>query len=200
MMIFIYVKINIMIKDFDFIGEANKVHHGKYDYSKSEYIFKKKNICIICPEHGEFWQTPYKHIRGSGCPKCANKLISDKLKFSKEKIVELANEVHGGKYDYSKSDYVNMNTKMCIICPEHGEFWQAPHSHISKHQGCPVCGGHVLTRDMFIEKANEKHCFKYDYSQVEFTKNKDKITIICPEHGEFTQTVNDHLNGCGCQL
>ena len=27
-------------------------------------------ICIICPEHGEFWQKPSIHIRYAGCPKC----------------------------------------------------------------------------------------------------------------------------------
>lgn len=185
---------------FDFISEANKVHHGKYDYSKSEYIGKKKKLCIICPEHGEFWQTPYQHVHGQGCPICGNRTVSEKLKFSKEKVFEMANEIHNGKYDYSKAEYVNMNTKFCIICPEHGEFWQFPNNHISKRQGCPACAGHVLTKEMFVERANQKHNFKYDYSKVEFKRNKDKITIICPEHGEFEQTVNTHLNGCGCQI
>ena len=37
-----------------------------------------------------------------------------------------AKEVHGDKYDYSKVEYVNNKTKVCIICPEHGEFWQRP--------------------------------------------------------------------------
>lgn len=36
---------------------------------------------------------------------------------------ERAKLIHGNRYDYSKVDYVNSGTKVCIICPEHGEFW-----------------------------------------------------------------------------
>lgn len=30
--------------------------------------------------------------------------------------------LYDGKYDYSKVEYINNHTKVCIICPEHGEF------------------------------------------------------------------------------
>ena len=49
--------------------------------------------------------------------------------------------IHGDKYDYSKVEYVNNHSKVCIICPEHGEFWQTPANHL-KNRGCPICGGH----------------------------------------------------------
>jgi hypothetical protein len=54
----------------DFIREAKEVHGDKYDYSKVEYINSKTKVCIICPEHGEFWQIPYDHLKGCGCQKC----------------------------------------------------------------------------------------------------------------------------------
>ena len=38
-----------------------------------EYIDSMTKVCIICPEHGEFWQTPNKHLNGQGCPKCVGK-------------------------------------------------------------------------------------------------------------------------------
>lgn len=47
-----------------------------------------------------------------------------------ETFVELAKQIHGDKYGYSKVEYKNSNTKVCIICPEHGEFWQMPYDHI----------------------------------------------------------------------
>ena len=40
-----------------------------------------------------------------------------------EQFITEARAVHGGKYDYSKVEYKNTNTKVCIICPTHGEFW-----------------------------------------------------------------------------
>lgn len=58
-----------------------------------------------------------------------------KRKTTKE-FIEEAKMVHGNKYDYSKVVYVNNNTKVEIICPEHGSFFQRPNDHLKKN-GCP---------------------------------------------------------------
>ena len=43
------------------------------------------------------------------------------------------------------------------------------------------------------------HNKKYDYSKVVWDKgNRQRVIIICPKHGEFTQTVKNHLRGKGC--
>lgn len=58
-----------------------------------------------------------------------------------------------------------------------------------------------LTTEIFIQKASIIHKNKYDYSKTNYGKsNKDKVTIICPIHGEFYQKPNSHLRGCGCHL
>ena len=51
-------------------------------------------------------------------------------KLTREEFIIKARIVHGWKYDYSKAEYKNNSTKICIICPEHGEFWQKPNHHI----------------------------------------------------------------------
>ena len=61
-----------------FVERSNVIHHNKYDYSKVEYINSSTKVCIICPEHGEFWQSPNKHMSGRGCPKCAENLRNKK--------------------------------------------------------------------------------------------------------------------------
>ena len=120
-------------------------------------------------------------------------------KITTEEFIEKARKVHGDKYDYSKVKYVNYETKVCIMCPKHGEFWQTPHHHLSRKQGCHLCNGGVnLSTEEFIEKAKEIHGEKYDYSKVKYIDNRTKVCIICPEHGEFWQTPNSHLNGNGC--
>ena len=63
-------------------------------------------------------------------------------KITQEEFIEKARLIHGNKYDYSKIVYINARTKVCIICPIHGEFWQTPHSHLNNH-GCPACGKNV---------------------------------------------------------
>lgn len=54
----------------DFIRRAREVHGDKYDYSKATYINNRAKVCVICPIHGEFWQTAYSHLNKNGCPKC----------------------------------------------------------------------------------------------------------------------------------
>lgn len=111
--------------------------------------------------------------------------------------IEKAISVHGNRYDYSKTKYVNARTKICITCPEHGDFMQLPNSHLNG-QGCPKCAGKGMDKMLFIEKAKKTHGSKYDYTRVEYIDSKTKVCIICPEHGEFWQAPSKHLYGRGC--
>ena len=175
----------------EFKEKANVVHGNNYIYDKVEYVNTYTQVTIMCPEHGEFTQTPNCHLSGSGCPKCAGKFMD------RDYFIEKANVVHGNNYIYDKVEYVNTDTKVTIICPEHGEFTQIPHNHLSG-KGCPKCAGTFMDRDYFIEKANVVHGNKYIYDKVEYVNTHTKVTIICPEHGEFAQTPRDHLSGKGC--
>ena len=188
------------MKTEDFIEKAKQVHNDKYDYSKTEYVNCHTKVCIICPEHGEFWQLPNVHLRGSGCMKCGLEKIREKnrSKHTFEEFIQKANKIHNNKYDYSKAEYVDTKTKICIICPEHGEFWQAPYAHL-KGNKCPECfiDSKKSNKEEFIKKAREIHGDKYDYSKVEYVNSHTKVCIICPEHGEFWQTPNNHSKyGC----
>ena len=177
----------------DFIERAKRIHGDKYDYSKVDYKNTKTKVTIICPIHGEFYQRPNNHLNGQGCPHCS---VTHKL--TKEIFVKKASEIHEAKYDYSKVNYVNNKTKICIICPEHGEFEQKPNDHLMGH-GCPKCGGtKKYTTDEFIKRARKVHGDKYDYSKVEYKTMHTKIIITCKKHGDFSQFPNDHLKGCGC--
>ena len=182
----------------EFIKRAKEVHSNKYDYSKVNYINYHTKVCIICPEHGEFWQEPANHLSGQKCPKCASIEVHINQSNGKDGFILKAKDIHGNKYDYSKVDYINNYTKVCIICPEHGEFWQKPLKHI-QGKGCPDCGGtKKLTTEEFIKKANALYGDRYDYSKTEYITAETKVCIICKEHGEFWQTPHAHLAGQGC--
>lgn len=187
----------------EFIKKAKEIHGDKYDYSKVTYVNSRTKICIICPEHGEFWQKPSGHLNGYGCSECGKKLRTNLLRSNVDNFIIKAKQVHGDKYDYSEVDYVNRCTKVCIICHEHGEFWQTPDAHFHGN-GCPECGKRSRIDflrsnvDSFIERAKKVHGNKYDYSKVDYVNNCTKVCIICPEHGEFWQTPSGHLNGYGC--
>ena len=182
----------------EFIKKAREVHGDKYDYSKVEYINKRTKVCIICPIHGEFYQLAGDHMRGHGCRKCGSDKVADVCRYDKITFIEKANEIHNHKYDYSKVEYINANTKVCIICPEHGEFWQTPGSHLYS-AGCPKCGGTMTyTTDEFIKKAREIHGDKYDYSNAIYKNDRTELKIVCKKHGTFLQKPYTHLKGCGC--
>lgn len=189
----------------EFIRRAKEVHGDKYDYSKVEYKNSQTKVCIICPEHGEFWQIPNNHLRGANCGKCLGKTMDT------EYFKQCAKSIHGNKYDYSKVEYVNTFTEVTIICPIHGEFKQKPREHLSGC-GCQKCGnktvwdkrGRISTEE-FIKHAKQIHGDKYDYSKVEYINSRTPVCIICRkknkkqiEHGEFWQTPKDHLSGRGC--
>lgn len=140
----------------DKIRDAEKVHGYKYDYSKVEYTNAKTKLCIICSEHGEFYQTLHNHLYGKGCPICGkDKIWITRNRVTTEDFIKKAKMVHGDKYDYSKVDYINAKTKVCIICNEigkngkvHGEFYQTPSNHLNKKKyGCPKCGHHISSSE-----------------------------------------------------
>jgi Zn-finger nucleic acid-binding protein len=182
----------------EFIQRAREIHGGKFDYSKINYINNKTKVTIICPEHGEFKQTPSDHLGGSNCPKCGIMARTKLRKHSINDFIKKAKQIHGDRYDYIKTEYVNAMTKVVILCPEHGEFRQRPSRHLSG-DGCPKCGKtKKLTTKNFIEKAKKIHGEKYNYSKVEYKNSRTKVTIVCSEHGEFEQTPKSHLRGNGC--
>ena len=186
------------LKNEEFIKRANEKHDNKYDYTKVEYEGANTKVCIICKEHGEFWQLPYVHTRGSGCPKCGQIATAERCRLSKEDFIKKSRKVHGDKYDYSKVDYVNAQTKVCIICPKHGEFWQTPSSH-TRGYGCSKCSGvYSPTTEEWIDSAREFHKDKYDYDKVKYIDAFTKVCIICKDHGEFWQLPNSHMQGNGC--
>ena len=115
-------------------------------------------------------------------------------------FIKKAKAVHGDKYDYSKTVYVNQKTDVIITCPLHGDFKQRPNNHYMG-AGCPVCSGNKKSdTDNFIEKAKAVHGNKYSYSRVLYTNNKTPVEIICPIHGVFKQTPDKHLSGQGCPM
>ena len=182
-----------------------EIHGDRFDYSKVRYTNMTIKVCIICPIHGEFYQTPGNHLKGKGCKKCANINLSIFKKCNTVEFIEKAVSIYGDRYDYSKVIYVSAKTKVCIICKEHGEFWQTPDNHLSGYS-CGLCGDNNSslkqrsTKEQFINKAIEIHGKKNDYSNVNYINNYTKVSVTCltDNHGDFLVTPNNHLSGKGC--
>ena len=189
---------NISVTSEEFIEKAKKVHGDKYDYSKVVYKNSTTKVCIICPEHGEFYQTPNSHLNGQGCRNCGYLMVGKSRRKTTTSYIKEAKKVHGDKYDYSKVVYKNSREKVCIICPSHGEFYQNAYSHLLG-VGCPKCSGlKRLTTEEFVNRAREVHGDKYDYNNVIYKNAYTPVEIFCKVHGYFTQSPSHHSRGSGC--
>lgn len=133
-----------------FIKKAIEVHGDKYDYSLVKYDNYYKKVKIICKIHGEFEQTPNIHISGGNCQNC--------LKITTENFIKKSIDVHGNKYDYSDTNYINAKTKVVIKCPKHGEFKQVASYHTNGN-GCPKCN--ESRGEAAIARYLDEHNIKY---------------------------------------
>lgn len=189
-----------------FIYQANEIHNHKYDYSKVEYINDSTKVIIVCKEHGEFKQSPSNHLQCHGCPTCGIESRANKNRKALQDFINQANEKHKYKYDYSKVDYKNNTTKVIIICKEHGEFEQAPSSHLSE-RGCPKCcnNGYSKSQIKWLETImkSENIYIQHAENDGEYiilsddNTQKYKVDGYCKE----TNTVYE-FHGCfwhGCQ-
>lgn len=195
-----------------FIKKALGKHGDRYDYSKTIYVKALEKVEIICrvKGHSSFWQQPSKHLICNGCPKCVKECMNKYLRLTLEKFIEKAKKLHGDKYDYSKVNYVNYETEVCIICKNHKEpfeFMQKPTVHL-RGCGCPKCAikenteRQKMNLDEFIKRANKIHGIgRYDYSKVKYINARTRVCIVCNRHEqpfEFFQMTDWHLRGNGC--
>ncbi len=192
-----------------FILKARKVHGDKYTYDATVYSGVDTKVIISCPLHGHFEQTARVHLAGCGCQKCGlseNGQVSyaSRQKLSQEEVIRRIQAVHGDRYDVSQIDYKSVKEKIKLVCSLHGEFSILPSNVYYQRQGCHACGKLATslsmraTQEDVIKRFQNAHGGLYDYSQVVYTGNIDKVKIICSVHGPFWQRANIHMDGHGC--
>lgn len=124
-------------------------------------------------------------------------------KITTEEFIKRSKEIHGDKFLYDKVEYKSSWEKVLIGCREHGYFLQAPANHLYGAK-CLRCRqertgrANAMSQEEFINRSNEIHNKRYDYSKVEYTGCFDSVEIICYQHGSFFQIPNTHLTNHGC--
>ena len=134
-----------------FIKRAKEVHGDLYSYDLVVYKSSTDKVRICCPVHGEFTQQANSHLKGCGCPNCREKY--GRSRYTTAEFISKANTTHNNRYDYSLTVYVSSGEKVCIICPDHGPFWQTAEGHISGN-GCSRCKqskGESSVREILID-------------------------------------------------
>jgi G:T-mismatch repair DNA endonuclease (very short patch repair protein) len=181
------------------LKKFHAMHADKYDYSEFVYTRSDEKATIVCRVHGPFLQTPRMHARGNGCPACAKDSVSSYIRLGDAAWLMRFREVHGNRYDYSEALGIRTTENTSIICRVHGPFTQRPQAH-AKGAGCPrCCASFPDTQESVIAKFVLTHGARYDYSKVKYVDSQSKVTITCPEHGEFEQKPANHIKGKGCR-
>lgn len=208
----------------DYEEKANKIHNGKYSYPFCEVNSVFDKVPIVCPIHGEFKQSLNHHLYGKGCRECGKEAIGKhRRKYEDTSDYEAkAKKIHGGKYSYPHVSVQSSRDSIPIICPVHGEFIQTISNHLYG-QGCADCGVETATQKLkkfyaskeakkkvgdsrrrynntsdYEDQANRVHEGRYEYVFCTVQGVKNKISIVCPEHGKFEQILDGHLRGQGC--
>lgn len=185
----------------EWIEKAKGKYGERYDYSKVDMEHRRDDgkVCIIChekdefgEEHGEFWMDPKIHLYKQGCPKCGGT-----YHYTREEWIEKAKKNHPlENYDFSKVKYINNSTKVCIICPEHGEFWRNPKTFLYSKTGCPFCSTRSLMEEditllltsegiNFIKQVTRKFFKWLDNLRLDFYLPDYNIAIECQGEQHF---------------
>ena len=123
-----------IVHDIDsFIKKSNLIHNNEYNYDESIYKGNEIKLKIKCNKHGIFEQTPHNHLNGNKCPNCSNN-----KKLTNEDFIKKSIAIHNNIYKYDKTEYINTNTDVIILCEKHGYFKQKPYIHLSGC-GCQIC-------------------------------------------------------------
>jgi len=127
-------------------------------------------------------------------------------KLTTEEFVAKAKAIHGDKYEYSNTTYIDARHKITIKCLKCNKlFIQTPPSHLSG-RGCPICRIDKIkskqrkSPEQFIIDANLKHNNKYTYNKTNYINATTNVIITCNIHGDFSQKPNNHLCGKGCPI
>jgi hypothetical protein len=188
----------------ELLEKAKQVHNDMYDYSEVKYTRMDKKVKIKCKTCGEyFYQTLGNHIRlKNGCPKCAVKRNSEKLKLTQNKFIERAKAIHGDHYDYSEIEYNGIYVPIKIFCNECKKyFYQIPHNHLY-NAGCPDCGikRKCLSKEDFLKYVEDNKLTQhYSFDKIEYVDAATKVCIHCKAcNQDFYATPSSIKMGYGC--
>ena len=190
-----------------FVRNARAKFGDRFDYSHIHYSRQKAPVTIVCPDHGEFTQTPDKHLQSSfGCPKCGvDARALARIQQGRHRFLLSFLEKYGDRLELL-SEYVSAKSPIQFRCKIHGlEFESTPDRLNVGIHGCSKCARESigeqsrLSQDDFIRRVVAKFGDQFDLSMTDYLHMQESVTVGCPIHGEFQATPANFLNSThGC--
>jgi protein-arginine kinase activator protein McsA len=132
-----------------------------------------------------------------------------KSRLLKYRYPEIFAQLHPTLNQNTNIDNITYGSKkrlwwICHICGENYQTLVINKSKGTTHRKCAYLGKHsskkIWTTEYFIRKSKETHNDKFDYSEVKYTTQRDKIILTCNScNNRFSQRANSHLQGSGCR-
>jgi hypothetical protein len=180
----------------------NKVHErnlqelsNKYpnlNFDNFNYLNNKTKGKVTCRYHGDFFITMNSLKSGKECKYC--KIEKKRKKYNEVLKKELKNKypnldvTNFKSYTKTQKSYI-----YCLTCKK--EFKDSIINMNNRKYGCSYCTSErIIDKKSFINKANKIYDNKYDYSKFQYINSLNKSIIICPIHGEFKKSANNHIH------
>lgn len=161
-----------------FESKCLKAGRSKEEIDECGFTKMQMNVKFTCDKHGEYNISGFRASAGARCPKCS---VEDagrqKAKLSADKFTDRANTVHGGKYDYNKTEYIAAKKKVVITCQKHGDFTQSPDSHL-RGNGCSSCSSNVSKAELKIREFLTQLNVEFDHSVPGLAGRREHVDIL----------------------
>lgn len=191
-----------------FVKENKPDYLEKYSIEKiPNEIYYRNKLELVCLKHlTTFLIKPLMHVSCLvSCPDCRLEtqraaMVKDDSYFINEfKKISPPNLTF---LSFKRSSNSKSSIRIKFSCAEHGCFgmtWQDFRSRAKVGRNpCKFCCEKTRREEIlktYLDRAKEKHQDYYDYSRVSFVTVNDKVEIICPKHGTFSQTLASHAIG-----
>lgn len=189
-----------------FLSEIKKVHGDRYDLSKVVYQGALKRISVICmvPGHGLWEPLASSFKSGHGCPKCGKERASKKkIKWTTDYLIREGTKKWNGFFNYSMTKCNGAFDTIKFECPVHGIRSQRASSHLT--YGCQLCeidkraNEKRLTKKILVKRLIDLYGHDFGYERQKIQNYYTVLSLKCPDHGLFEQSINNLLRGTACQ-
>ena len=180
-----------------FITKSKKVHGDKFGYDKVNYVDSVKTVTILCKACGEYYeQRPTFHMAGKGHGMCK----FNQRGYDNEYFISKAKEIHGDKYDYSKTDYVHSLKPVTVTCKKHGDFSIIAGEHIRERgAGCSVCISSTGERSIakILKRNNVKFVeqFRFEGTRYRYDFYLPELNVLVEYDGQLHYIAVDYFGG-----
>lgn len=124
---------NIRERVYELFGDSINIDNIEYESSAKEFD-------AYCNIHNIYFKTNFHNLlRGIGCNLCGIEKSRMKRMKNVNEVIDIANNAHDFKYDYSEIDYKGMGYDIFPICKIHGKFRVNAYNHLYYNCGCPEC-------------------------------------------------------------